>query len=137
MILRYHLQTRTIYIAINHEVVGGGDYLLLGAVMFNGQTNSLIDEPNMKNITGYIYTTYSSLCFKWFVFRNLYYKPERIKKSNETNIRTKISMSDLKMDGVKTKYILVHKIMNVIMSSVPYNQLVCWLPIGFLSLIHI
>ena len=47
MILRYHLQTRTIYIAINHEVVGGGDYLLLGAVMFNGQTNSLIDEPNM------------------------------------------------------------------------------------------
>ena len=45
-IIRYHLESKSIYIMLNHSVVGGGDYLILGTVMFEGKSNILIKEPD-------------------------------------------------------------------------------------------
>jgi len=133
IILRYHIPSRSIFIAINHEVVGGGDYLLLGSVMFNGYTNSLIQEPNMKLWKDYLFTTYLKLKFKLFVLRNIYFKTARVRSSQETILQSKIDILKIRRDDCKTKYALVYTIMKNIIGSLPIttDDLVCWLPVGF------
>lgn len=131
IILRYHIKTRMLYLFINHSVVGGGDYLVLGSVIFNGKTNSLIPEPK-NNVKDIIMTKLFKLHFMFDVFRLLYFKTPREKLKSGIIIKTILYLKNMKFAFIKTKYIIINNILKNIMNSITdKDKLICWIPIGF------
>ena len=131
IILRYHIKSRILYLLINHSIVGGGDYLVLGSVIFNGKTNSLIPEPK-DTIKDKIFIKLSKLHFMFDVFRFLYFKTPRDVFKKETIIKSILDLNQMKFSFIKTKYIIISKILNIIMDSITdTNKLICWIPVGF------
>ena len=133
-IIRYHLESKSIYIMLNHSVVGGGDYLILGTVMFEGKSNILLKEPD-NSFYSRLICSFAKLDFKYKIFKDLYFKQPRIRNNNEEIIQSSINLEKLKIEyskNIKTKYLLIYKIMNNIMSSTRNtDKLICWIPVGF------
>ena len=120
--IRYHKKTKSIYVILNHCNVGGGDYLLLGAVMFNGSANSLF-----KNDKSYInkikYSIYKSQ-FIYTIFNNLYNKYPRERYNHEKIIYSQINEIN--------KFHIIYTILtNIINSTNNTDKLTCLIPIGF------
>jgi len=131
MLIKYNVEEKIIYVILNHGRVGGGDYLLLGSVMFNGITNSLIEEPK-KNILTFLQTNIAKYYFQIYLIKYLFFKKPRDRFMKEEIIESKIFLSGKKK--VKKKYILIHKILTNIMASVKdTEELVCWIPVGFIK----
>lgn len=78
LIVRYHIPSQSIYVLINHSVVGGGDYLILGSVMFDGKTNSLINEPT-NSIKDKFVCSMTKIHFQYAVLRHLFFKKPRLR----------------------------------------------------------
>lgn len=118
----FHKETKSLYIIINHCNVGGGDYLLLGSVLFNGKANSLFKYNNsyVEQIKNSIYKTQ----FIYTMFKNLYYKSPRYRLNNEKIIYSQINEIN--------KFYVIYKILtNIINSTNNTNKLICLIPIGF------
>lgn len=131
----YHTNSKSIYIIINHAKVGGGDYLILGSKMFNGKTNSLISEPNDTIIDNIVCQLYK-IRFMYYILSNIYFKDNRDVTKKETIINSIINLKDNKLDypNIKTKYIIIYKIMcNIMDSLINTDRLECWIPMGFIK----
>ena len=137
MLLRFHIESRSIYVILNHTRVGGGDYLELGSVMFNGTTNSLINEPKCKTLIDNCKLMYAKKFCQYKIMSSLLTKPSLERYLKERIVGTKISvdglMNESQSGNAKRKYVLVHSIMSNIINSIDssVNKLVCWLPLGF------
>ena len=128
----YHIGTRMIYILLNHARVGGGDYLVLGSVMFNGRTNSLLKEPS-DSFGDQMKSKFAKYYCQYKLFSEVLLKRPIERYTKEQIIASKIDMNEFKSSDVKTKYILIHQILTNIMNSATsdVNKLVCWIPLGF------
>lgn len=122
----YNINTYSIYIIINHGVVGGGDYLELGKVLFMGESNSLIKYENN------IINTFLKFKFIYTIFTKLFFKKPLNRYLYDRVIYSKINLNNIQKTIIKTKYLLIHKLLsNIINSCKNRTTLVCWLPIGF------
>lgn len=118
----YHIDTKSLYVIINHFTIGGGDYLLLGSIMFNGKANSLFIYKNsiLQQIKYFIYRNQ----FIFSVFKNLYYKYPRQRNNNEIIIYSQINK-------INKLYIIYKILTNIFYSISNTDKLVCLIPIGF------
>ena len=107
IILRYHIKTKMLYLFINHSVVGGGDYLLLGSVIFNGKINELISEPK-NTFKDMIMTKLFKFHFMFDTVRLLYFKLPREKNKKSNVIKTIIDLNNIKIPFIKTKYVIIN-----------------------------
>lgn len=118
--IKYHIKSKSIFVILNHSKVSGSDYLLLGTIMFNGDTNSLFRISNKNIITNSIYKTH----FIYTIFKNLFYKNPRERYNYENIIYSSINKTN--------KFHIIYEILvNIMNSTRNTNKLVCLLPIGF------
>ena len=132
IIFRYYVPTKKIYLAINHAVVGGSYYILLAAIIFEGKTNTLLEEPTFNSIFEYLFIQYYKFKFFCFILINIYLKTPVLLRRKEELISYQIETNKLNKK-LGTKYSLIYNILNNIMLSLPdyKDNLVCWLPMGF------
>lgn len=131
MVFCYHIESKMIYAILNHGVVGGGDYLLLGTEIFNGETNSLIKYDNkfnlMKSILNYCCSLRCSI-----VFFELLFKKSMKRYLYDRIIYSKINLEEIRNTGIKLKYSLIYRILtNIMNSGTTKKSIKCWLPIAF------
>lgn len=131
MVFCYHIESKMIYAILNHGVVGGGDYLLLGTEMFNGETNSLIKYDNKFNIINSLFNYYCSLRCS-VVFFELFFKKSMRRYLYDRIVYSKINLEEIRKTDIKLKYSLIYRILtNIINSGTTKNSFKCWLPIAF------
>lgn len=120
--IRYHIESKSIFVLLNHAKVSGSDYLLLGSVMFNGNVNSLFRDNT--NIINTIKKSFYKTHFVYSIFKNLYYKYPRDRYNYEKIIYSV-------MNETNKYYIIFEILVNIINSTSNTDKLVCLLPIGF------
>ena len=129
--IKYVLKTKTIYVVLNHEKVGGGDYLVLGSVMFDGRTNSLLKEPTSSYID-VLKTHFAKYYCQYIVLSKILLKSSIERYEKEQIIASKIDISTMKSSEIGTKFMLIHTIMtNIMNSTTDTDKLICWIPLGF------
>jgi len=120
--IRYHIESKSIFVLLNHAKVSGSDYLLLGSVMFNGDANSLFREN--KSLTNIITNSIYKTHFVYSIFKNLFYKYPRDRYNYENIIYSSINKTN--------KFYIIYEILvNIMNSTSNTDKLVCLLPIGF------
>jgi len=134
-------------VVLNHERVGGGDYLELGAAMFNGTTNALLKvEQTLRTriqsglaMVGFVVEFLRIISMRSAAPRNR----EKIILANKFNVgmTLKRRADDVESTGVKTKVKLIYRILNNISSAmdwtrVPSGSLLVNIPMGFVKTDH-
>ena len=122
-IIRYNIQTYSFFVLINHQNFGGTDYLSLGSIIFNGQTNSLIKQLELNFINKIKIQLYKTQ-FIYKIYRNLYNKTPRNRLKKEKIIYSKIT----EIDTNKILYTILTNITNSLSNT---DKIVCWIPCGF------
>ena len=118
-------KTQSFKFYINHHKIAGPDFLDVGKKLFGNKINDL-PTTNINFLFKWYYTLLFLLsCIK------LYFKPQCVISSNNTNIFYKFKIENV--PNIKTKYALMHKMLTNLISVTPRNYFECWIPISFQS----
>jgi len=129
--IKYVIKTKTIYVLLNHERVGGGDYLVLGSFMFNGRTNSLLKEPTSSYID-VLKTRFAKYYCQYIVLSKVFFKKPINCHKKVQIISSKVDIGTIQSLKIGTKFMLIHTIMtNIMNSATNTDRFVCWIPLGF------
>jgi hypothetical protein len=122
-IIRYNIQTYSFFVLINHQNFGGADYLILGSIIFKGETDSLIKQLEMNFLNKIKIQLYKTQ-FLYKIYTNLYNKIPRNRLKKEHIIYSKIT----EIDTNKILYNILKNITNTLSDT---DKIVCWIPYGF------
>ena len=127
---KYIVKNKAIYIIFNHENMGGGDFLELFTIMFNGKSNTLLEEPT----TGFVdllKTEFAKMYCGYMLVSKVLLKLPIDRNKEPQIIQSMINVSEQKA-SIGSKFMLIHKIMTNIMNATKNtDNLVCWIPVGF------
>lgn len=126
----WHTPSRTIIVALNHGVVGGGDYLGLGCEMFEGTSSSAM-KPNFSCCMQFL--AYARV--GWFVRSFKQHVPLPTMIPNKTILQDEIPMASLPSTTgelkVATKTMLLFTIVSKLTKAIPDRRYFnCWLPLA-------
>lgn len=123
--LKINEEKQKINFFLNHELVGGSDYISLGTHIFKGTGNSLVTYVD----TSIFVKLFLAVMFIFYNIPLIFKK--NIKKLNGDYIKLSINKIIIDNNINKKKYILIHSILNDLINNTKLDNLYCWLPIGF------
>jgi len=132
---RFDALNQTLYMSVNHKVVGGGDFLRLGAAIFCAEASDLIKPPSLPK---------GLLCvvpFVWWMVRQggiLRPQAAPILTSNRpkdwATLQFTFAAASCRTEGISTRVAVAHKVLSTIAEALHVaarRPLRVWFPVGF------
>ena len=113
---------RRIDFYVNHKNLGGPDYINIAKMILNCDFNELARDEIATPIK-WLYSM-SFIMKSW----KLYNKPENICVPTTTII---YKMPVPRQKNIKTKYVLIHRLLTQTINASMREELICWIPLSF------